>query len=159
MGVQVDNYFTTSFVLRDQRAVDHIKHLCELLNDEQNLSSGYLSEDAYCDMYSYSSEENSFKIKTGGYIDSGPELKYTSVYGFDSDNYENEYEQNEMNDCVYLFQEIKANLKEGTWFFVDGYSWDKGGAYTSVQFYHQDGRSSYVSNFDVKKQILKEMNI
>ena len=157
MGVQIDNYCTTSFILRDQRAVDYIQRLCELLNDENNLSSGYLIE-GYCNMHPRS-EENSFIIKTGGYADSGPDLSYTAVHGFDMDSYENEEEQNQFHDSVNLFYEIQKNLKEGTWFFVDGYSWDRAGAYTSVQFYHQDGRTKYVNNFDVKKEILKEMGV
>lgn len=157
MGVQIDNYCTTSFILRDKDSVEYIQKLCELLSEEENLSSGYLS-DGYCNMYERS-EENSFVIKTGGYADSGPEIKHSVVHGFDSEQYESEEEQDSMNDPVFLFYEVQRHLKEGTWFFVDGYSWDRAGAYTSVQFFHQDGRSKYVSNFDIKKEIMKEMKI
>jgi len=167
MGVQVDNYCTTSFILKDEKAVEYIKKLCELLSDESNLFNGYLSSDAWCDMHSYGKEPNSFYIKTGGYMDSGPELRASVVdrlFGEQGEKEEMEedeeaIERDHEQGPVNLWDEIQKNLKEGTWFFVDGYSWDRSNAYTSVQFFHQDGRNKYVSNYDIKKKILQDMKI
>lgn len=169
MGVQVDNYCTTSFVLKDEKAVQYIKKLCELLTDEYNLFNGYLSSDAWCDMHSYGKEPNSFYIKTGGYMDSGPELRASVVdrlFGtsteeeeLDEEQEESIREQDSERDPVSLWDEIQKNLKEGTWFFVDGYSWDRSNTYTSVQFFHQDGRNQYVASYDIKKKILQDMKI
>jgi vacuolar-type H+-ATPase subunit I/STV1 len=169
MGVQVDNYCTTSFVLKDEKAVEYIKKLCELLSDESNLYTGYLSSDAWCDMHSYGKEPHSFYIKTGGYMDSGPELRASAIdrlYGEATEEEEIDEEQEELareedndRDPISLWDEIQKNLKEGTWFFVDGYSWDRSNVYTSVQFFHQDGRNEYVASYDIKKKILKDMKI
>lgn len=167
MGVQVDNYCTTSFVLKDEKAAEYIEKLCELLSDEYNLHNGYLSSDAWCDMHSYGKEPNSFFIKTGGYMDSGPELRASVVdklfreeeQELSEEEEELEREQDYDKDPVNLWYEIQKNLKEGTWFFVDGYSWDRSNAYTSVQFFHQDGRNEYVDNYQVKKKILEDLKI
>jgi hypothetical protein len=161
MGVQVDNYCTTSFILKDDQAVEYISRLCKLVENESNLTSGYLS-DGYCSFIRYGKEERSFIIKTGGFCDSGPQLRYSAVYPKPESEEELEDEDEsdwEDEDSIDLFEEVRANLKEGTWFFVDGYSWDKSGAYTSVQFLHQNGKSEWVTNFDIKKEILKKMNI
>ena len=160
MGVQVDNYCTTSFILKDDEAVKYISRLCELMTDEDNLHNGYLS-DGYCDLVKYGKEERSFIIKTGGFCDSGPQLRYSAVHpkAETEEDIEDEDESDWEEDSIDLWDEVKANLKEGTWFFIDGYSWDRSGAYTSVQFLHQDGRSEWVTNFDIKKEILKKMNI
>lgn len=169
MGVQVDNYCTTSFVLKDEKAVQYIQKLCELLTDEYNLFNGYLSSDAWCDMHSYGKEPNSFYIKTGGYMDSGPELRASVVdrlYRASTEEEEMDEEQEELireqdfeRDPISLWDEIQKNLKEGTWFFIDGYSWDRSNVYTSIQFLHQDGTSQYVSSYDIKKKILQDMKI
>ena len=71
MGVEVGNYCTTSFILKDAESVEYIKKLCNVLTDESNLSSGYLSDDAYCKFVPYGKEENSFIIKAGGFMDAG----------------------------------------------------------------------------------------
>jgi hypothetical protein len=169
MGVQVDNYCTTSFVLKDEKAVEYIQKLCELLTDDYNLHSGYLSSDAWCDMHPYGKEPNSFFIKTGGYMDSGPELRASVVNNLfreeteeeelSEEEEELEREQDYECDPVNLWDEIRKNLKEGTWFFVDNYSWDKINAFTSVHFFHQDGRTEYIDNYQVKKKILEDLKI
>ena len=169
MGVQVDNYCTTSFVLKDEKAVQYIQKLCELLTDESNLYNGYLSSDAWCSMQQYGKEPNSFIIKTGGYMDSGPELRASVIdrlFGEETEKEELseeeeelEMEQDHERDPVSLWDEIQKNLKEGTWFFVDGYSWDRSNAYTSIHFLHQDGRRKYVASYDIKKKILQDMKI
>ena len=156
MGVQVDNYCTTSFILKDEEAVNYIKKLCNLLIDEDNLQMGYLAEDAYCDMVKYGNEPNSFIIKTGGYFDSYAELRWSAVHGPEDEELdESDYER----DPVSLWDEIQKNLKEDTWLFVDGYGWDRSHAFTSVQFYHQDGRTKYTSDHDIKKKILQDMKL
>jgi hypothetical protein len=156
MGVQIDNYCTTSFILKDEEAVNYIKKLCNLLIDEDNLQMGYLTQDAYCDMVKYGNEPNSFIIKTGGYCDSYAELRWSTVHGPEDEELdESDYER----DPVSLWDEIQKNLKEDTWFFVDGYGWDRSHAFTSVQFYHQDGRTKYTSDHDIKKKILQDMKL
>jgi hypothetical protein len=160
MSVQIDNFFTNSFILKDEESVKYIKRLCKLLMEEDNLTSGYLSSSVYCNMFTRSSfEDNSFVISMGGFIDGGPYLLHSSVHGFDSDKYSKVEEQNEDKDPIYIFEEIQKNLKQGTWFFVDEYSWDKTKAETAVRFFHQDGRTKMISNYDIKKLILKEMRI
>jgi hypothetical protein len=160
MSVQIDNYCTTSFILKDKESVEYIGKFCALLMDKLNLSSGCLSDEAWCDMIEYGSEENAFTIKTGGYMDSGPELRASVLTK--SEESENEDEDEEIDyyeDAISLFSEVQKHLKEDTWFFVDQYSWDRVGAYTGVTFYHQDGRYKSIDNFDIKSQILKEFKI
>lgn len=160
MGVQIDNFFTNSFILKDEESVKYIKRLCELLMEEDNLTCGHLSSSAYCHMFPRSSgEEYSFVISMGGFADGGPYLQHSSVHGFRLDKYSNVDEQNEDCGPIYIFEEIQKNLKEGTWFFVDEYSWDKVKAETAVRFFHQDGRAKMISSYDIKKLILKEMGI
>ena len=167
MGVQVDNFCTTSFILKDKEAVEYIKKLCELLSDDSNLHMGYLSSDSWCDMHPCGKEENSFFIKTGGYMDSYPELRVSVVDRFlrgiteelTEEEEELEIERDSERDPISLWSEIQKNLKEGTWFFVNGYGWDRSSAFSSVQFYHQDGRTKYVSDYDIKKKILQDMKI
>jgi hypothetical protein len=72
-----------------------------------------------------SGEEYSFIISMGGFADGGPYLQHSSVRGFCLDRYSNVVEQNEDCEPIHIFEEIQKNLKEGTWFFVDEYSWDK----------------------------------
>jgi hypothetical protein len=156
MGVQVDNYCTTSFVLKDEEAAKYIKRLCDLLMEEGALHMGYLSQEAYCDMTEYGKEPNSFIIKTGGYMDSYPELRWSAVHGPEDEEFD---EADFDKDPISLWDEIQKNLKEGSWFFVDGYGWDRSHAFTSVQFIHQDGRTKFVSDHDIKKKILQDMKI
>jgi len=155
MGVQVDNYCTTSFILKDEESVKYIKRLCDLLMQERNLQTGYLSDEAYCKMVDYRAD-NSYIIKTGGYMDSAPELRWSAVHGPEGEELD---EADWERDPVSLWDEIQKHLKEGSWFFVDGYSWDRSHAFTSVSFYHQDGRTKYVSDYEIKKQIIKEMKV
>lgn len=163
MGVQVDNYCTTSFILKDAASVEYIKKFCKLLEVSKNLSSGYLSLEAYCDLTPYGKEENSFIIKTGGYMDSSPSLRASVLQApEEEDDAEEEDDEDidyEEEDSIYLFTEVQKHLKEGSWFFVNQYGWARSVAYISVEFYHQDGRADCVSDFDIRKEILKKMGI
>jgi len=160
MGVEVGNYCTTSFILKDAESVKYIKKLCDLLTDETNLSSGYLSDDAYCQLDAYSKEENSFIIKAGGFMDSGVDIRYSALHdrqGTEEDEVDEDYE--EEHDPINLWDEVQKHLKEGAWFFVDEYSYGRSYATTSVSFYHQNGKTEYESSFNIKKHILKKMGI
>lgn len=156
MAAQIDNYCTTPFILKDQQSVEYINKLCKLLCNKENLYEGDLSQDSFCIMVPYGKEPNSFYIKTNGYIDSGPELRCSSVWN------EHQLISNTNNldeQPINLWIEIQKNLKDETWFFIDGYAWDNTSVHTFVQFFHQDGRTEFFSNYDIKKKILKDMNI
>ncbi len=160
MGVEVGNYCTTSFILKDEESVKYIQKLCDLLTDETNLSSGYLSDDAYCKLDAYSKEENSFIIKAGGFMDSGVDIRYSSVHnrqGTEEDEVDEDYE--EENDPINLWDEVQKHLKKDTWFFVDEYSYGRSYVATSVSFYHENGNTEYESNYNIKKRILNKMRI
>ena len=114
MSVQIDNFFTNSFILKNEESVKYIKRLCELLMEEDSLTCGHLSSSAYCHMFPRSSgEEYSFVISMGGFVDGGPYLQHSSVRGFCLDRYSNPVEQNEDCEPIYIFEEIQKNLKEG----------------------------------------------
>jgi hypothetical protein len=160
MGVEVSNYCTTSFILKDDESVEYIKKFCKLLTDESNLGGGYLSDDAYCDIHPYSKEERSFIIKAGGFMDASPELLASALSRQEGEEPE-EVDEDEFydEDRINLWFEIQKHLKEDTWFFVDEYSWGRSYATTSVSFYHQNGKTQYLSNYEIKKDMLKKMGI
>jgi len=160
MGVEVGNYCTTSFILKDAESVEYIQKLCDLLTDETNLSCGYLSDDAYCKFISYGKEEHSFIIKAGGFMDSGVDIRYSALHDrqrTEEDEVDEDYE--EEHDPINLWDEIQKHLKEDAWFFVDEFSWGRSYTTTSVSFYHQNGKTEYESNYNIKKHILKKMGI
>ena len=166
MGVEVGNYCTTSFILKDAESVKYIEKLCNLITNESSLSSGYLSSDAYCDLVRYGKEENSFIIKAGGFMDSGVDIRYSALYNsdgtereeVDEEQYEDE-DYEETQDPINLWYEVQKHLKEGAWFFVDEYSYGRSYATTSVTFYHQNGKIDSMSDYEIKKNILKKMGI
>ena len=162
MSVRVDNFHVPSFILKDAEAVEYIQRFCSLLRDSSNLHTGYLSDTSYCALQSLKADF-SFCLRTGGYIDAGPELRHYAVHGFDFNNYASVEEQDNKNDPLDLFFEIQRLSQENTWFFIDGVSWDEGGdnneTYTYVDFYHQDGRTRSISNFEIKRNFLKELKI
>ncbi len=150
MGVSASDYRTSKFTLKDQDAVDHIQHLVELLKDEENHYGGYYFDDHFIDMYE-TGDEFTFKIRTGGYADSSPELRRNAVYETDEDDYDDE--------PVDLFSEIQSNLKEGTYFTSMCCENDKSGMYFFMNLYHADGRSEYMSSSDVERELLKKMDL
>jgi len=158
MGVEVGNYCTTSFILKDAESVEYIKKLCDLLTDETNLSCGYLSDDAYCKFISYGKEENSFFIKAGGFMDGSVDIRLSALDDRQGTE-EEQLDENEDEESINLWSEVQKHLKEGAWFFVDEYSWGRSYATTSVSFYHQNGKTEYVSDYNIKKDILKKMCI
>ena len=107
MGVQVDNYCTTSFILKDEEAVKYIRRLCKLLEDGESLHMGYLSQEAYCDLTECGKESNCFIIKTGGYMDSYPELRWSAVHGPEDEELD---EADFDKDPISLWDEIQKNL-------------------------------------------------
>lgn len=171
MSVSVDRYTTSKFILKDDEAVAHIKNLVELLQDECNLSMGYtFKDDYYASLYSYG--DRTFKFVAGGYADSGPELRYSVVYGSkanqsaededledDELEEEDELEEDLENDPVCVFSEIQKNLQEGTWFFVENHCIEKSYLSSYVALYHQDGRTIFKHSHDSKMEILKKLNI
>jgi hypothetical protein len=148
MGVSASDYRTSEFTLKDQDAVNHIQHLVELLKDEENHYGGYYFDDHYIDMYE-TGDDLTFKIRTGGYADSSPELRRSAVYE-DEDDY---------GDPVDLFSEIQSNLKEGTYFTSMCCENDKSGMYFYMYLHHADGRNEYMSSNDVKNELLKKMGL
>jgi hypothetical protein len=96
-------------------------------------------------------DDLTFKIRTGGYADSSPELRRSAVYEGEDD-----YE-----DPVDLFSEIQSNLKEGTYFTSMCCESDKSGMYfyTYMYLHHADGRNEYMSSNDVKNELLKKMGL
>ena len=154
MGVSSSDYRTSEFTLKDQDAVDHIKHLVELLEDEDNHYGGYYFDDHFIDMYETGSEDFTFKIRTGGYADSSAELRHSAVYGVTEDD--EEYCDDEP---VNLFDEIQKNLKEGTYFTSMCSEHDKSGMYFYMYLYHADGRREFMSSNDMEDILLKRMGI
>ena len=150
MGVSSSDYRTSEFTLKDQDAVDHIKHLVELLEDEDNHYGGYYFDDHFIDMYETGSEDFTFKIRTGGYADSSPELRRSAVY-----EGEDEYD----DDPIDLFTEIQNNLKEGTHYTSRCCENDKSGMYFYMYLYHADGRREFMSSNDMEDVLLKKMGI
>ena len=145
MSVTVDRYTTSKFILKDENAVEHIKMLVDLLQDESNLSMGYVfKEEYYAKLISYGN--NTYKFQADGYADSGPELRYSAVYGSSED------EEDEDGDIYYdpisIFDEIQKNIKEETWFFVENHSVEKTYFSSYITFYHQDGRTLGKSSYD-----------
>lgn len=166
MSVSVDRFTTSKFILKDDEAVAHIKKLVDLLQDEENLSMGYtFKEDYYASLYEYGNR--TFKFVSGGYADSGPELRYSVVYGsransdenFDDEELEDELEEDLNNDPVCIFSEIQKNLQDNTWFFVENHCIEKSYLTSYVALYHQDGRTKYKHSHDSKLEILKSLNI
>ena len=148
MGVSSSDYRTSEFTLKDQVAVDYIKHLVELLEDEENHYGGYYFDDHYIDMYE-TGDEFTFKIRTGGYADSSVELRRSAVYE-DAEDYD---------DPVDLFTEIQEHLKEGTHFTSRCCENDKSGMYFFMYLYHADGRREFMSSNDMEDVLLKKMGI
>lgn len=152
MNVDVSNYCTTSFILKNQESVEYIKKLCKLFEDESNLISGFLQPDASCKLYPYGKEEHSFILKADGFIDSGLELR-SSILS------EKENEGQEEEKSINLFDQIQKHLKDDTWFFVDECSYGNSYIATCVSFYHQNEKVQHISNYEIKKDILKKMGI
>ena len=150
MGVSVSDYRTSKFTLKDQDAVNHIKHLVDLLKDEDNHYGGYYFDDHYIEMFERGDDDLTFEITTGGYADSSPEIRYSAVYETDEDDGE---------DPIDLFREIQANLKEGTYFTSMCSEHDKSGMYFYTYLYHADGRTEYMNSHDVMDELLKRMGI
>ena len=154
MGVSVSDYKTSKFTLKNQEAVDYIKRLVDLLQDEDNHYGGYYFDDHYIDMYETGDDDFTFKIATGGYADSSVELRYSAVHGLTEDD--EEYCDDEPVD---LFTEIQNNLKEGTYFTSRCCENDKSGMYFFMYLYHADGKREFMSSNDVEDVLLKKMGI
>ena len=150
MGVSVSDYKTSKFTLKNQEAVNYIKRLVDLLQDEDNHYGGYYFDDHYINMYETGGDDFTFKIATGGYADSSPELRRGSVY-----EGEDEYD----DDPIDLFTEIQNNLKEGTHYTSRCCENDKSGMYFYMYLYHADGRREFMSSNDMEDVLLKRMGI
>jgi hypothetical protein len=152
MNVEVSNYYTTSFILKNQESVEYIEKLCKLFEDESNLLSGFLQPDASCKLYPYGKEKHSFILKANGFIDSGLDLR-SSILS------EKENEGQEEEKPINLLDQIQKHIKDDTWFFVDEYSCANSYVATYVSFYHQNQKIQHISNYEIKKDILKKMGI
>ena len=163
MSVQVDRYTTSKFILKDDAAVEHIKKIVEIISSG-NLSCGYLSDDAYIKLYEYG--DRTFRFIGDGFCDSGPEIRPSALpselYEYDKDVEESEDEEEEDyydEDPIQLFDEIQANLAEGTWFFVESHGVEKSYFSSYVALYHQNGKTDYRHSHDLKRQILQDNKI
>ena len=152
MDIEVSNFCTTSFILKDRDSVEYIEKLCRLFEDESNLFSGFLQTDASCKLYPYGKEEYSFILKANGFIDSGLEIRSSVLF-----HKEDIEEQDEKS--INLFDQIQKHLKDDTWFFVDECCCGNSYVATSVSFYHQNDKVQHISNYEIKKDILKKMGI
>jgi hypothetical protein len=88
-------------------------------------------------------------------------------------NYEfilNKFVDCEEDDTIKLFifnlfqkniyyNQIQKHIKDDTWFFVDEYSCANSYVATYVSFYHQNQKIQHISNYEIKKDILKKMGI
>jgi len=158
MSTSVERYTTSKLILRDDEAVNHIKMLVGLLEEESNLHSGHFSSSFYIELMHYG--DRAYKFIIDGLLDSGPELKLSAVYpGLEADNQSSSGEDEESGEMVDLFLEIQKNLAEDSWFFVENHSVEKNFFSSSIFFYHQDGRKESVHSHDIKKSILRKLEI
>lgn len=159
MSVQVDRYTTSKFILKDDAAVEHIKKIVDIISSG-NVSCGYLSNDAYIKLYEYG--DRTFKFIGDGFCDSGPEIRPSALSESDEDDEESEDEEDEDyydEDPIQLFEEIQANLVEGTWFFVESHGVEKSYFSSYIALYHQNGKVDYRHSYDIKKKILEDNKI
>lgn len=158
MSITVDRYTTSKFILKDDAAVEYINKIVDLLAEEGNLQSGYLSSDAYIKLYDYG--DRTFKFIGDGFCDSGPEIR-ASALNEEASEEESEEEDEDYyeEDPISLFDEIQKNLAEGTWFFVENHAVEKSYFSSHIAFYHQNGKTDYRHSYDLKKQILEDNKI
>lgn len=159
MSVTVDRYTTSKFVLKDDESVAYIQKLVNLLQEEGNLQSGYLTSDCYIKLYDYGNR--TFKFIGDGFCDSGPEIR-ASALNEDSSEEDEESEEDEDSweeDPVSLFDEIQRHLAEETWFFVENHAVEKSYFSSYVAFYHQNGKTDYRHSYELKKKILEDNKI
>jgi glutathione S-transferase len=72
---------------------------------------------------------------------------------------EKENEGQEEEKPINLLDQIQKHIKDDTWFFVDEYSCANSYVATYVSFYHQNQKIQHISNYEIKKDILKKMGI
>jgi hypothetical protein len=158
MSTSTERYTTSKLILRDDEAVSYIKMLVGLLEEESNLHSGHFSSSFYIEFIPYG--DRAYKFIIDGLLDSGPELKLSAVYpGLEADNQSSSGEDEESGEMVDLFLEIQKNLAEDSWFFVENHSVEKNFFSSSIFFYHQDGRKESIHSHDIKKSILRKLEI
>ena len=156
MSVQVDYFSTSKFIIKADK-IERFKELIELLKDSTNVGCGYYSSEHYINLNEYGN--NAFSIHTGGYCDSGPELRDTVVNGFNEEEYEDEDEQDSFNGSHSIFNLVQDMLEEGSWFFVDSTGFEKGRVYNNTYFYHANGKTDSIDTWDLKKKILDSHGI
>lgn len=164
MSVTVDRYTTSKFILNDDDSVAYIQKLVELLQEEGNLQSGYLTDDAYIKLYDCGNR--TFKFIGDGFCDSGPEIRASALSEESSEeeldeesDEENEDYYDDESDPISLFDEIQRNLAEGTWFFVENHAVEKSYFSSYIAFYHQNGKTDYRHSYELKKKILEDNKI
>jgi hypothetical protein len=154
MSCSIDRFTTTKFILKDDAAVNYIKSLVHLMQDENNLFNGYQANNFSAELTQCG--ERTFKFIADGFADSGPELRHSSVYN--SETTDAEY-SDDNESPVFLFCEIQKNLAEGVWFFVENHTSEKSLLSSSVSLYHQDGRVEGTSSYESKKSILTKLKL
>jgi hypothetical protein len=154
MSCSIDRFATTKFILKDDAAVNYIKSLVYLMQDENNLFNGYQMSDFSAELIQCG--ERTFKFVADGFADSGPELRHSSVYN--SETTDAEY-SDDNESPVFLFYEIQKNLAEGVWFFVENHTSEKSLLSSSISLYHQDGRVEGTSSYESKKSILTKLKL
>jgi hypothetical protein len=154
MSCSIDRFATTKFILKDDAAVNYIKSLVHLMQDENNLFNGYQTNNFSAELTQCG--ERTFKFVADGFADSGPELRHSSVYN--SETTDAEY-SDDNESPVFLFYEIQKNLAEGVWFFVENHTSEKSLLSSSVSLYHQDGRVEGTSSYESKKSILTKLKL
>jgi hypothetical protein len=154
MSCSIDRFATTKFILKDDAAVNYIKSLVYLMQDENNLFNGYQANNFSAELIQCG--ERTFKFVADGFADSGPELRHSSVYN--SETTDAEY-SDDNESPVFLFYEIQKNLAEGVWFFVENHTSEKSLLSSSVSLYHQDGRVEGTSSYESKKSILTKLKL
>jgi len=155
MSCSIDRFATTKFILRDDAAVNYIKNLVALMQDENNLFNGYQMSDFSAELIQCG--ERTFKFVADGFADSGPELRHSSVYS-EPITFDAEY-SDDNESPVFLFYEIQKNLAEGVWFFVENHTSEKSLLSSSISLYHQDGRVEGTSSYESKKSILTKLKL
>lgn len=149
MNDEINNYYTSYFILKDDGAVAYIEQLCASVNNGENLLFGTKTDNSICSMIKHKSVDLAFMIKITGFLN------------FDADLIiKNELDDNlQEESSISLWEEVQNNLAENTWFFVDECSFTDIKLKTSVSFYHQDGRREFSTSFDIKKEIIDKLNL
>lgn len=158
MTVSIDRYSTSKFILKDDKAVEYIKFLVELTNDNSNLVTGKLNKEIGCSKLIHY-KDRAYQYFGDGFINSSPELKNNSILSSKDLKIDDKIDEDDYDNGISLFVEIQKNLEVDGWFFVDNHTISETTLSNSILFYHQDGRVFYYDSYGIKKDLIYKEQI